>query len=273
MRLRNIRRKKLRANPFPQAWRDMLRAHWPLYARLTPADRSELEGHARVLLHEKYFEACGGVALTEEHRVLIAAQAALLLLHRDHDYFASLRSILVYPTAFIGAGKSQGPGGIVTETRSWRSGESWHTPGVGGPVVLSLQDILRGAADPHDGHNVVLHEFAHQLDAESDVMEGIPRLHTRGEVDRWRDILARERARFIMILQAGAPNIMNPYGAQSPAEFFAVATETFFERGDLLRTQHPDLYGLLEDFYQQNPADSALATCRAPGAICRSGVA
>jgi len=250
--------------PFPPAWRALLREHWPLYERLSPTDRRELEGHALVLLREKHFEGCGGMMLTDVHRVLIAAQAALLLLHREHDYYPQMRSILVYPRAFVGAARAAGPGGLVTESRGFRSGESWHMPGAGGPVVLSWEDVVRGARDGRDGHNVVLHEFAHQLDAESDVMEGIPRLRTREEVERWRSVLSRERSRFAMILRAGGSNIMDPYGLQSDAEFFAVATETFFERGDLLREQHPEMYELLHGFYEQDPA-AACVECAACG--------
>ncbi len=255
------RRRRLHREGFTPARRSYVRSAWPLYNRLCEPDRTRLEGIARVLMHEKHFEGCAGLTLTHEHRVLIAAQAALPLLNREHDYYATLRSILVYPRAFVGAARAAGPGGMVTESRGWRAGESWHTPGVGGPVVLSWEDVVRGARDDRDGHNVVLHEFAHQLDAESDVMEGIPRLRTRADVDRWRSVLARERARFEMILRAGAPNIMNPYGVQNPAEFFAVATETFFERGELLREQHADLYDLLREYYQQDPAVRCASTC------------
>src|SRR5262249_6544909 len=160
-------RQRLRAAAFPAAWRELLQERMPYYRTLSGADRHELEGHIRVILHEKYFEGCAGLVVTDEMKVLIAAQAALLLLHPDGHYFSWMRTILIYPSSFVGSGKSVGPAGVVTEGAGWRSGESWYTPGSGGPVILSWSDTLAGAADARDGSNLVLHEFAHQLDADS----------------------------------------------------------------------------------------------------------
>jgi Mlc titration factor MtfA (ptsG expression regulator) len=225
----------------------------PLYRRLPAPDRAELEGHIHVLLAEKYFEGCNGLVLTDRTRLLIAAHAAVLLLHRDTDYFPLMRSILVYPAAFVGEGKSLGPAGVVTENAGWRTGESWHTPIAGGPVVISWRDTLAGAADPCDGRNVALHEFAHQLDAESGAMDGVPAVEPR-EHDAWRRLIDRELARLRHALSTGQPAAIDPYGAQSPSEFFAVAVESFFERPHALRAAHPDLYAALASYFSQDPA-------------------
>lgn len=257
--LANRRRRRLRAEGLPPAWRSILEERWPLYGRLDEARRREVDGHARVLLEEKYFEGCGGLELTDEHRVLIAGQAALLQVGREADYFPGLRSILVYPDVFVGRGRSSGPGGMVTESRGPRSGESWHTPGVGGPVVLAWRDVRSGAADADDGRNVVLHEFAHQLDGESEVMEGIPRLASAEEVKRWQSTLHAELTRFVMLLRAGQPVAINPYGAQSPAEFYACATEAFFETPRALAERHPRVFELLRGFHGVDPSAWAAA--------------
>ncbi|QYU67124.1 zinc-dependent peptidase [Leptolyngbya sp. 15MV] len=177
----------MRASLSAAEW-SVLDRRWSILPRLPRDVREAVGGISRVLLHEKTFEGCGGLEVTDEHRLLIAAQAALLLAGRDHDWYSGLKSILVYPSPFVGRARSAGPGGVVTESRGPRSGESWHNPGTGpgwgGPVVLSWPDVARGASSGHGGRNVTLHEFAHQLDAESEMMEGIPRLATREDVDR-----------------------------------------------------------------------------------------
>lgn len=256
------RRRKLRAAPFPPSWRSLLLERMPYYRRLREADQRELEGHALVLMREKYFEGCAGVAVTEEMKVLIAAQAALLLLHRDTDYFPWMRTMLIYPHSFVGNGKSVGPAGVVTEGAGWRQGESWYTPGSGGPVVLSWSDTLAGAANDADGRNLVLHEFAHQLDAESGAVEGLPGLDSKESVDRWKLVMGREQRRLAEDTWRGFPTVINPYGLENPAEFFAVAVEAFFERAAEMKARHPELYELLGSYFLQDPAAYAPA-CRA----------
>jgi Mlc titration factor MtfA (ptsG expression regulator) len=239
----------------------------PLYRCLSAADRAELEGHIQVFIAEKYFEGCNGLVVTDRTRVLIAAHACLLLLHRETDYYPLMRSVLVYPAAFVGAGNSLGPAGVVTENDGWRSGESWHTPAAGGPVVISWRDALAGAADPCDGRNVAIHEFAHQLDAESGAMEGIPAFDDAATAGQWKSLIPRELARLRFALSTGQPVAIDPYGAQSPPEFFAVAVETFFERPRALRAAHPDLYQHLAAYFQQDPAAGAHALSCVPGAV------
>ena len=262
---KNRRRRKLRARPLPGGWRAILRARMPMYARLSAPDRAELAGHIQVFIAEKYFEGCGGLRITDEMRVLIAAQACVLLLHRETDYFPGLRSVLVYPGPFQGAARATGPAGMVTESLGWHYGESWHTPGSGGPVVLSWPDVVAGAADTGDGRNVVLHEFAHQLDAESGWVEGMPGLDERAAAE-WKRVMAAEFHTHVRAVWSGMPTVIGAYGAQSPAEFFAVATEAFFKRGAEMRAVNPAVYGLLAAYYRQDPA--ALAGRCTTGAAC-----
>jgi hypothetical protein len=254
MLIRWWRRKRLRERSFPPAWRAILDQRLPYYRCLPPADRKELEGHIQVFLAEKYFEGCAGLAITDEVRVLIAAQACILLLHRDTNYYPGLRTILVYPESYVAHDRAVGPAGVVTEGPVWRRGESWNTPGAGGPVVLSWRDVQAGAADVHDGHNVVFHEFAHQLDGESGAVEGAPALERRSQFIAWARVLGGEYQSLLIDLRNNRPTLISAYGATNPAEFFAVATENFFERPAELKARHPELYDQLAMFYRQDPA-------------------
>src|SRR5208282_4231509 len=152
---RNRRRERLRSQPFPHSWLDIIKKNVPIFNRLPQADQRELQGHIQVFLAEKFFEGCGGLELTEEIKVTIAAQACLLLLHRETDYYPRLITILVYPHAYVAKGIRPIGGGAVLEFETARLGEAWKD----GVVVLSWDDVRQGASDLHDGHNVVLHEF------------------------------------------------------------------------------------------------------------------
>jgi Mlc titration factor MtfA (ptsG expression regulator) len=265
---KNRRRRKLRSRPFLEAWRSILESEMPLYRRLPVADRAELEGHIQVFIAEKYFEGCNGQSIDDRIRVLVAAHACLLLLHRDTDYFPLMRSVLVYPAAFVSTGKSIGPAGTITENAGWRAGESWHTPIAGGPVIISWRDTVAGAQNPCDGRNLALHEFAHQLDGESGVMDGVPALDAAAS-RAFARTLEIELSRFRHALSLGLPTAIDPYGAQSPAEFFACAVEAFFERSLDVRAAHPDLYRQLAAYFNQDPTTWAACT-RAdalPGAV------
>lgn len=244
------RRETLRREPFPPAWRAVIERNIPYFERLSPADQGELLGHVQVFLDEKAFEGCAGLEITDEIRVTVAAQACLLLLHRDTDYYPELEIILVYPSGYRAPAREVREGGVVVEGEQARLGESWSR----GAVVLSWDGVLAGAADVSDGHNLVLHEFAHQLDQESGPADGAPELPRASMYAAWARILGREYER---LLEDGARprrTVIDPYGATNPAEFFAVVTEAFFERPVKLRARHPDLYEQLREFYQQDPA-------------------
>ncbi len=244
-----LRRERIRRQPFPAAWRDILRRRMPAFARL-PADlQLQLKKHVQVLLAEKPFIGCAGLVVTTEMRVLIAAQAALLLLNRRADYFSNLRQILVYPGAFVVNRSTPDGSGLTHDTRRALSGESWQQ----GQVLLSWDDVLAGAADPEDGHNVVIHEFAHQLDQERGRANGAPWLGQREAYARWAAVLGAEFRALQQRLAHGEPGVIDAYGATDPAEFFAVVSEHFFEQPRLLAAAHPALYGELVQCYRTDP--------------------
>lgn len=249
-RLRDRRRRRLREKAFPKKWTTVLEHNVPYYATLPAERRRELEGHIQVFLAEKHFEGCGGLEMTDEIRVTIAAQACILLLGRETDYYPALTSVLVYPDTYVAHVKRRQLDGTVAEEEQGRLGESSSR----GAVVLSWDAVLRGAADIHDGRNVVLHEFAHQLDQESGAAEGAPRLPKRSMYVAWARVLGREYTALIEKIDEHRPDVLDAYGAASPAEFFAVATESFFERPVELRAAHPELYEQLKLFYRQDPA-------------------
>jgi Mlc titration factor MtfA (ptsG expression regulator) len=247
------RRERLRAQPFPDAWRTILDRNVPYYRCLTPEDQAELQGHIQVFIAEKNFEGLGKppVKITDEVRVTIAAQACMLLLHRDTDYYRSLKSILVYPSRYMAPTKEQVGVGMVLEGANVRAGESWHR----GSVVLSWSDVQAGTADACDGQNVVFHEFAHQIDSESGAVEGAPALESKTMYQAWARAFEREYSAHLRDLRFGKPTFLGAYAGTNPAEFFAVATERFFERPWDLKAHHPDIYEQMKTFFRQDPAD------------------
>jgi Mlc titration factor MtfA (ptsG expression regulator) len=243
-------RAELLAKPLPPAWLEILRDNVPYAAKLSEEDQSELHGLMQVFLDEKHFEGCGGLEITDEIRVTIAAQACVLLLHRHTDFYPKLESILVYPHAYVARGVRPEDEKVMTEGPQARLGESWGH----GSVVLSWDDVRRGASDIRDGHNVVFHEFAHQLDQESGVGPGAPVLPKRSMYLAWARVLGQEYQSLLDDLDHHRRTLIDPYGATNPAEFFAVVSELFFEKPMQLRRQHPELYAQLQSFYRQDPA-------------------
>jgi hypothetical protein len=258
------RRDRIRSRPFPPEWRDILVRRYPVYSCLTPDDRRELEGHILVFLEEKRFESCGGQEITDEVRVLIAAQACLLLLHRETDYYPRLRSILVYPSGYIARTRRWEKDGTITESDEVRWGESWSH----GAVVLAWDGALAGAVELNKGRNLVLHEFAHQLDEEDGIVDGAPLLGDSSlwQVSRryrtWAKVLSEEFRQLRRATEVGGETVLDTYGAKNPAEFFAVATECFFEKPRQLKERHPELYAELKEFYRQDPLLFAPASPR-----------
>lgn len=245
-----MRRKREALRPFPAEWDEFLTRNFPLDARLPESDRIALRRRIQVFLADKHFEGVGGLEMTDEIRVTVAAQACLLLLHRGEDGYRRLSSIVVYPTAYRVHARERSEFGAVTEGEQVRLGEAWNV----GAVVLSWHDARYGAADFHDGHNVVLHEFAHQLDMEDNAADGAPVLPRRSMYVAWARILGNEYEQLQREVAHHHRTVMDAYGASNPAEFFAVATETFFERPIKLREKHPELYEQLREFYLQDPA-------------------
>ena len=182
-------------------------------------------------------------------KLVIAAQACILLLHRSTDYFPHLDSIVIYPHPYVSKTQHRLPGGVIAEGTEARFGESWGF----GTVILAWDDVLAGARDAYSGHNVVMHEFAHQLDEEGGGADGAPALELRSQYTAWARVLSAEFLRLNQDADAGRKTVMDKYGATNPAEFFAVATETFFEKPVQLKRKHPDLYDELKLFYRQDP--------------------
>jgi Mlc titration factor MtfA (ptsG expression regulator) len=249
MLFKSHRRAALRAQPLPDAWSAILAANVPYVAKLPPADRTELEGHLKVFLAEKKFEGCGGLELTDEIRVTIAAQACRLLLHRETDYFPELDVILVYPHAYVAKTSAYLAGGLSVDDQQARLGQS-----AAGVVVLTWDEVRRDATDVHDGHNVTLHEFAHQLDQEDGAADGAPVLGSRAMYTAWAHVLGDEFAQLVDDVDKHRRTDIDAYGATNPAEFFAVVTEMFFEKPEPLKRRHPQLYEQLALFYHQDPA-------------------
>ena len=243
------RRAALRKEPLTLAERAVLAKNVPFLAKLDDADRTELEGLVRIFLAEKSFEGCGGLELTDEMKVTIAAQACLLLLHRETDIYPGVEAILVYPSAYKAPSRTA-LGGVVLEGEQERLGESW-TRGV---VVLAWDHVRSGAGQPESGQNVVLHEFAHQLDGEDGAMDGAPDLGARARYTSWAHVLGDEFKELSHRIHAGRASDIDAYGATSPAEFFAVVTEMFFEKPRAMRQRHAELYAELAGFYRQDPA-------------------
>src|SRR5437660_3289818 len=248
--LKQQKRRRLRARPFPKEWLALIQRHVVFFHKLTAGDRAELLGHIQVFLAEKRFEGCGGFAITDEVRVTIAAQACLLLLHRDTDYFPDLLTILVYPLTYMVEEKRQVGEHVWQEGTVGRLGETGRRMG---SLVLAWGAVKHGAADPSDAKNVVLHEFAHQLDFENHAADGVPGLATREQQLAWSEVMRTEFASLRAADESGVPTLLDTFGATDPVEFFAVSVEAFFEQPRALSARHPKLYEELQKYFQQDP--------------------
>lgn len=244
------RRKRLRAQPFAEEAMVIIRERVRFFERLPAADQQELLGHVQVFLAEKRFEGCGGLELNDDICLTISAQACLLLLHRRTDYFPRLLTILVYPSTYLVKENHPIDENVWHEGTSGRLGETGRQLG---SMVLAWDAAKSGAADPADGRNVVFHEFAHQLDYENYAADGVPGLATRDQQASWGAVMRVEFASLRAADATGIPTLLDNYGATSPAEFFAVATEAFFERPCALRMRHPRLYAEFARYFQQDP--------------------
>lgn len=244
------RRNRVKDNPFPDEWRRILKRRAPYFLRI-PADlQLQLKRHMQVFIAEKRFVGCNGLVVTDEMRVVIAFYACLLILNRRDYYYPSLSQILIYPGEFIVDKKLVDDAGVVQHERQILAGESW----VQGQVILSWEDVRAGAANPDDSYNVVIHEFAHQLDMESGDANGAPMLDDAEDYESWSNVLGEEFNRLAMQARTRESSLLDHYGATDPAEFFAVISETFFEQPRELAVESPDLYEQLRRFYHVDPA-------------------
>ncbi len=189
--LKERQRKRLKARPFPNEWLKIIKSRVAFFVPLSATDQSELLDHVQVFLAEKRFEGCAGLEINDEIRVTIAAQACLLLLHRKTDYFPRLLTILIYPSTYLVDEQRHVEGPLWEEGKMLRLGETGRAMG---SMVLAWDAVKSGAADPSDGKNVVLHEFAHQLDYENFAADGAPSLATREQQMSWREVMRTEFA-------------------------------------------------------------------------------
>jgi Mlc titration factor MtfA (ptsG expression regulator) len=247
--LRQRRRNKLLATPFPAEWSKYLERNVEHYNLLAPDEQSRLRDNLRVFVAEKNWEGCGGLTLTDEMKVTIAGQACLMALGLEGEPFRGVLSILVYPTAYAVPQERHYEGWSISGV-SERSGEAWYR----GPVVLSWADVRRDSRHPGYGRNLVWHEFAHQIDMLDRSTNGTPPLEDRQLRERWHEVMTAEYQQLITDAEVGRATLLDTYGAESEGEFFAVATECFFDCPVELQTEHPRLYELLHEYYRQDPA-------------------
>jgi len=243
---------RLPTGPIPDSWYGVVEHDVPLARWLSAEERERLLRLVQVFLTEKHFEGCGGLTVTEEMKIRIAAEACLLLLNLEGPCYPTLRTVLVYPHGFVPKFAGSPGTGEIARSPVPLIGESWGD----GVVVISWDDAVRGARNPADGDNVVLHEFAHQLDAEDGAANGAPILPP-GALRTWGGVLSEEYERLRRDAADDRRSALDDYGATNKAEFFAVATEAFFEKPVQLEREHPALYTQLRQFYRQDPARRA----------------
>ncbi len=244
--LRRKRREKLLRSPFPQAWLPWLEA-LPFYAHLSADQQARLRDDLRIFVAEKSWEGCGGLNLTDEMKVIIAAQACLLTLELDHDHYPNVSTILVYPSTYRTQDHRDAAG--VVRSGQANLGEAWP----GGPVILAWDSIQGDVTQGADGRNLVFHELAHKLDMRDGLADGTPPLKHRAMITDWVRVMTKEYERLRDASEHGHATLLDHYGATNPAEFFAVATECFFEKGRHLERRHPELYAVLCEYYGQSP--------------------
>jgi Mlc titration factor MtfA (ptsG expression regulator) len=248
-RLQRTRRNKLFLKPLPPEWIQLLETNVALVALLPEDLRKELHGRINIFLDEKEFIGCAGLEISDEIRITIAGNACLLLLKRDKRCFPGFTSILVYPDTYVSR-EVQYDGIVQVNKDSVRAGESWHR----GPIVLSWTDVMRGTLNHSEGHNVVLHEFAPKLDEENEIMDGLPVLRDSSDYAEWAEVLSKEYESLLIRVEKRSNKVIDEYGAVSPPEFFAVATESFFEKPTQMKKKLPDLYRQFKKFYNLDPA-------------------
>lgn len=248
--LRRRRYAKITHEPFPEAFLEILERRVPYVERLDPEERTKLLGLVQIFLAEKSFEGAGGLEVDDEMRVTVAAQASVLLLgFEDPEVYPELARVVIYPDAYRATRKAM-HGAVLQDSEEVRLGESWER----GVVVLSWRAVRSGADNVADGHNVVFHELAHQLDQQFADAEGAPELPEGMSYATWSKVLGAEFAKLEDAAEEGKKSLLDHYGATNPAEFFAVATETFFEKPRQMKEKKPALYEQLARYYRQDPA-------------------
>jgi len=265
--LKDHRRKTLAAEPFPRDWQDWLSRNVRHYPHLEPPKQARVRQVTRVFVAEKNWVGGGEFSVTDEMKVTVAGQAALMTLGLDEPYyFDRVQSIILYKGSYVHPLFSERFG--MLRERVPIAGEAWYR----GPIVLSWREVLAGGRDASGGKNVVFHEFAHYLDGLDGHVDGSPPLGARQQRQTWYRVTEAEYFRLVGQARRNEVSLLDHYGAKNRAEFFAVATECFFERPQAMRTQHAELYGVLRDFYRQDPAQWApdATACPEPSGLFRA---
>ncbi|WNG24659.1 zinc-dependent peptidase [Cystobacter fuscus] len=236
--LRTLRRNHLRRRPFPPEWLGHLERHVSFFQELAPEPRQRFLELLKLFAWEKEFIGAGGFTITDEVRVVVSATAVRLVLYLDFSYYDRLREVIVYPDAFRIPDRT---GVVLGEAKNW------------GSVILSWRSVLAGLRDPHDGHSTATHEFAHVLDREDGAFDGTPELRRYSHYAAWASVMGEHFHK----LREGRRlerQVLDDYGGVNEAEFFAVATESFFEKPRQMKEKTPDLYEELKRFYGWDPA-------------------
>ena len=242
------KRARLLASALSEPQRAIIDEQVPLTRKLPAELRWKLEGKINLFVNQIEFIGCNGLEVTEEMRLSIAAQACLLVVNTD-TWYEHLRTILIYRSAFKSK-RLQHNGYVVTERETVRTGESWAR----GPVILSWTHAREGAVNDHDGHNVVFHEFAHQIDDLSGRTDGVPNLSEDQSFAGWAEAFSDAYERHAQHVRRGQGTVVDAYGAEGPEEFFAVAVEAFFERPVALRRAEPAIYEQLSELFRLEPS-------------------
>ena len=247
--LRKLRHGRIRRQGFPDAWLEILQRNVAFWHEISGSVESEWLKRIQVIVAEKYWEGCAGLVVEDEHRVTIAAQIARMTLGLGAEYFSEIRSILVYPDAYVGKNHMPLGSGVAIEFQDGRIGEAWYR----GPVVLSWSDVVESSRGYTPGRNVVIHEFAHQLDMRNGRdADGVPVIESSRLAERWISQLQSDYARLRHECAHGYSTVLDCYGTTNLAEFFAVASESFFENPEGLEDRWPELYALLNGFYNRD---------------------
>lgn len=232
----------------PPLWENAL-SRAPVLAPLDEDERLRLWERTGRFLHHKTVNGAQGLYVSDEMRVYIAAQACLLILELDDGYFDGWHEVIVYPGSFVVEREEYDEAGVVHTYRHALHGEAWGQ----GPVVLSWEDVRPGAQPHGPGSNVILHEFAHKLDLLNGAANGMPSLHAGMSRPVWTEALSAAYTDLCGQLDSGHDTAVDPYASEDPAEFFAVLTEHFFERPQLVHESYPAVYGQFKLFYRQDP--------------------
>ncbi len=243
------RRRRWMARPFPSEWRAILEADLAHWAILDDTERHRLEGLTQAFIHTTAWRGDGGLVVDDRMKVLIAAQACLLLLGLETTGYARVRTVFVFPGRYLLRGTGVNDTGEVDADRAALG----HTS-LRGPIVLSWPDVLAGARNAGDGRNVVIHEFAHKLDMLDGLVDGTPPLPCPKRLRAWVTAMTPAWESLVEAAQEGRKTFLDPYGATNVGEFFAVATEAFFEKALPFRATEPAVYAQLVAFYGQDPA-------------------